>query len=47
MVISQLKDLGEYCFNDKAVMTKLTCRLPPKHESIRKAWESLTEFEKT
>jgi hypothetical protein len=47
MVINQLKDLGEGCFNDKVVMTKLTCILPPKYDSILKAWENVIEFEKT
>jgi hypothetical protein len=47
MVISQLKDLGGDCFNYKAIMTKLKCSLPPKYDSILKAWGNVIEFEKT
>ncbi len=47
MVISQLKDLGEDCFCDKVIMTKLTCSLPSKYDSILNAWERVTKFEKT
>jgi hypothetical protein len=46
MVISQLKDLGEDFFS-KAILTKLACSLPPKYDSILKAWENVTKFENT
>ncbi len=46
-VINQLKNLGEDCFSDKVVITKLTCNLPLEYDSMLKAWESVIEFEKT